>query len=226
MQLDAETKKSYFRFFYANPLLRYVQNWGHVAAEKFVPSPALILDLGAGTCAHAAFVKPDSTYVALDEDLEVLQIARRERACDTLVRAEASCLPFADNTFGAIVSVYSFEHFAELGTCVNEAVRVLRPDGVLAAAIPTEGALFSLGRRLVVAPFAVKRMGFETAREYEAFVRRHHVNTLDEVLKAICNRFQVVEKRWFPFMLPSKNANLCVALRAVPRPSREPLNEA
>ena len=53
----------------------------------------------------------------------------------TLVCANASDLPFPDNTFGLVTSVAAFEHFLDVPAVVAELRRVLRPGGLVYACI-------------------------------------------------------------------------------------------
>lgn len=215
MEMAKESKEKYFEFFYSNSMLRYFQNWGHIVTEQFLPAEGLVLDLGAGTSEHQNFAKPTRKYVTLDMDLDVLRIGHELGRSHMGVQAYAQALPFADGAFYGVVSVYSLEHLANLDSCVSEVARILKPAGVLAMAIPTEGAMFRLGRRLVTARFAVKSLGFKSIREYEDFVQSRHINTLEQIVSSLECYFQLVEKRWFPFFIGGKILNINMGIKAI-----------
>jgi SAM-dependent methyltransferase len=57
------------------------------------------------------------------------------KAAGALVRADAALLPFRDGAFDLVTSVAAFEHFLDVPGVVAEVARVLRPGGVVWAAI-------------------------------------------------------------------------------------------
>ena len=215
MELDKTSKEKLFDFIYSNPLLHYIHNWGHIVTEQFLPENGLILDLGAGTSEHQSFAKPSNTYVALDIDMDVLRIGREAGRSHWGVQSDAQRLPFADGSFDGVVTVYSMEHLSGLANCVDELARILKPGSVLAVAIPTEGLVFRLGRRFVTAPFAAKNLGFESPRAYEDYVASEHINLPDDIISELERYFNLVEKRWFPFFIASKDLNMLMAIKAV-----------
>ena len=215
MTIDKTGKEKSFSFVYSNPMLRYAQNWGHIVTERLLGQAGQILDLGAGTGEHQKLATPGNTYTALDLDGDVLKIGRSQGRNTIAVQGTAGQLPFSDGCFDGIVSIYTLEHFSGLDGCIDEMARVLKPGGILAAAIPTEGTLFRLGRRLVTAPFAVRRLGFESIKAYEAYVASQHINTPEAIFDSLARHFELVEKRWFPFFLPGKALNIMAAFKAV-----------
>ena len=91
------------------------------------------LDLGCGTgVALAALTVLGFEVVGVDVSADQLQVAE-ERAGDRaeVVRADAVELPFADDSFDAVVSVLTHTDFDDLETAFAEAMRVLRPGGRL-----------------------------------------------------------------------------------------------
>lgn len=215
MRLSRSDKEKYFNYYYSNSLLRYLQNWGHIIVDALLPKHGLILDLGAGTGEHQKFVTTNCQYIALDRDSDVLQIAQQLGRYSTSSQGSAQFLPFVDSCFDGVVSVFSLEHLDDLDRCVAEIARILKPGGVLAAVIPTEGIAFRLGRRFVTAPFAVKNLGFKSVKEYEDFVRREHINSVEQIFTVIRHYFLIKKVRWFPFYIGSKALNINVGFMAV-----------
>ena len=215
MNLDKTAKAKAFEFVYSNPVLRYTQNWGHIVTRQFLPEQGLIMDLGAGTGEHQQFAKPACQYTALDMDQDVLRLGRDQGRNQRCVQATAQHLPFKNGSLDGVVSVYSLEHLSNLENCVAEIIWVLKPGGILAVAIPTEGAMFRLGRRLVTAPFAVKNLGFSSVQDYENYIATQHINSVDKILSALKKNFQLVKKRWFPFLIGGPNVNLNLSIKAV-----------
>jgi len=94
----------------------------------------------------------------------------RDRVSGKVVEADATSLPFADESFDAVVLGEVLEHIEDDGAALNEARRVLKPDGALAVSVPRNPAWFSksdewaghvrryTGERLVD---AVQAAGFE-----------------------------------------------------------------
>jgi len=214
-KLNRQGKKKAFDYLYSNLVLRYFQNWGHNITEHFLQDSKLVLDLGAGTGEHQNHANTEREYIAIDNDLDALSIGREDGRNRICLQGTALALPFASGSFDGVVSVYNLEHLQDLERCSSEIVRVLKPGGMLAAAIPTEGLLFSLGRRLVTAPFAVKEMGFNSIKEYEDFVRQEHINSVYDITLALGKFFSIEKKRWFPFSLGGKSLNVTVAIKAI-----------
>lgn len=183
--------------------------------ERLLPATGLILDIGAGTGEHQKFVRSDRRYIALDQDADVLQIARQLGRYHISLQSTAQLLPFASNSFDGVVSVFSLEHFQELDRCVAELARILKKNGVLAATVPTEGFAFRLGRRFVTAPFAVKNLGFKSVSDYEDYMRQEHINSVEQIETIIRRYFLIKNVRWFPFFVGGKTFNINLCFKAV-----------
>jgi len=98
---------------------------------KPLPPTALVLDLG---CATGSFPREatQATVVRFDRD-------RPGHAPERFVQGDAAALPFADNTFDAIVSNHSLEHLDHLDASLREIGRVMRPHGALFVSVPDAG---------------------------------------------------------------------------------------
>ncbi|HWJ11096.1 MAG TPA: class I SAM-dependent methyltransferase [Nocardioides sp.] len=99
-----------------------------------------VLEIGCGSGAMAAEVlraRPDvRRYVATDVDPAMVRLARRELAGfgdrAEAREVDAAGLPFADGSFDTVVSWLMLHHTITWEQVLADAVRVLRPGGLLA----------------------------------------------------------------------------------------------
>ncbi len=101
-----------------------------VAARLDAESPGRVLDVGCGT---GLLKHPlQATWFGIDRSVEQLKHVTGPRAI-----ADATQLPFADETFGAAASLYTLYFFEEPSQVAAEAFRVLRPGGLFAVCSPS-----------------------------------------------------------------------------------------
>ncbi len=92
-----------------------------------------ILDLGVGDGQISRAIRKRLgeaiTIVGVDPALLQLQSAVARGGIDLVVRGEAKELPFAAESFDAVVACLVFEHVIEFETAIAEVARILRPQG-------------------------------------------------------------------------------------------------
>lgn len=100
-------------------------------------SADLVLDLACGAGAMIERLeRPGRTVIGLDRsETELEEAASRGRG--PLVLGHASYLPFADDSFDAVVTSLGVAVVADRPRFLEEAARVLRPGGVFAALTPS-----------------------------------------------------------------------------------------
>jgi len=91
---------------------------------------ARVLDLGALTGSFPVDCCPWALVIRLDLE------SPASGHPDGFVRADASCLPFPDHCFDAVIANHSLEHVRELHNTLKEIARVSRPDASLYVAVP------------------------------------------------------------------------------------------
>jgi SAM-dependent methyltransferase len=90
--------------------------------------PGRLLDVGCGTGAHtAALAERDWDVVGVDISEDLLERARSRGV--HVVNADAASLPFEDESFDAVVSMWTHTDVDDFGEVVREIRRVLRPSG-------------------------------------------------------------------------------------------------
>lgn len=122
----------------------------HLASAK-----GPVVDLGGGTGRFTERIfTPDQQPMVLDPSQGMLARNRRAGRSVSPVLGLGQAMPFPDESIGAIVVTEAFHHFApHQQAVVEEAARVLRPDGrlVIEEIDPTRalGRLVDWGERLL-----------------------------------------------------------------------------
>jgi len=102
-----------------------------------------VLDIGIGsgamTAAFAGQVEQSTKYFGVDLSGEMLSVACNRLhgiGIDAdLTKSDADALPFSDNSFDVVMAAHVFEHTVDPKHAIEEALRVLKPNGVLLACI-------------------------------------------------------------------------------------------
>ena len=108
--------------------------------QVWSPKGKQVLDVG---CGDGSFMKELSTHGAACFGLEVTSAALRQARAnglpeDRLIKGDGATLPFRDETFDAVVFVYSLHHVpsGHRTALLAEAGRILRPGGLLSVFEP------------------------------------------------------------------------------------------
>lgn len=104
--------------------------------------PGRALDVGAGSGGNTAVLRKLGWQVAALEYSPAAAALCAGRGIPT-VRADARRLPFPDEHFDLVMSTDLWEHVEDHRTVAQEALRVLRPGGVLLLAVPSGMDLWS-----------------------------------------------------------------------------------
>jgi ubiquinone/menaquinone biosynthesis C-methylase UbiE len=107
------------------------------------PPPAVVLDVGGGPGVYAVWLAGLGYEVRLLDPMELHVSQAREAGVAKAQVGDARALPFADGSFDAVLELGPLYHLNEAEDrrrALEEARRVLRPGGVLAAAAITRFA--------------------------------------------------------------------------------------
>jgi SAM-dependent methyltransferase len=92
-----------------------------------------LLDVATGPGALAAEAASRGAHpVGIDLSLQMIELARRLYPAIDFREADVEHLPFADNTFDAVVCAFGLGHFPRPEVAVAECVRTLSPGGGIA----------------------------------------------------------------------------------------------
>lgn len=109
--------------------LSFLKTWSQISPE------AAVLDVGCGTGEFEQLLlreNPTQQIVGVDISEKMLLVAQQKCHAYPNVEfhtASASALPFASNSFDAIISASAFHYFDDSLAALREMRRVLKPDG-------------------------------------------------------------------------------------------------
>ncbi len=136
----------------------------------------LILDAGSGTGRFSSeLLKQGKKTVSIDISREMLKTSRRFLAPDKmrLVQGNIFRLPFAENTFDTVISIWVVMHFPEWQDILREYTRVLKPGGRL---------MFEMSNKEMPAFFQKNRLRFDALERFKEAVNFEMFTFREEVI--------------------------------------------
>ena len=166
---------------------------------KFNKIEGWILDIGCGDGSQLKYLDDKSRYIGIDRNLERLEILKHNYPQANVFYADATELPFKNKTISGIFSSNAFEHLWYLKDTIYEMYRVLLPNGKCNIVIPTEGGLWTLGRKLISKPHFNKKF---PNIDFDFISRIEHCNQAKQIVRTMTLLFNV-NQTGIPFKIPS-----------------------
>lgn len=111
------------------------KDYPDIVAELAKKPFASVLDAGCGTGAILEMLKkdyPDAQYTGIDLSGKMIEVAKRKALPGvTFLQGDCENLPFAENSFDAVLCSQSFHHYPKPQDFFASVQRVLRPGGRL-----------------------------------------------------------------------------------------------
>ena len=120
-------------------------------------------------------------------------------------------MPLKDNSVDIVLSFYSLEHLYPFQPYLDEINRVLKPNGILAGAIPAEGGFgWGLGRYLTSRRWFKKN----TSIDPDKIICWEHPNFADEIIEGLNKSLTKRKLKLWPFsLIPILDLNLIVKFK-------------
>jgi phosphatidylethanolamine/phosphatidyl-N-methylethanolamine N-methyltransferase len=173
-----------------------------------------ILELGAGHGQHLQFVKNDyKKYFETDIEKTFLPIRSlnlqksQSEVVQHSIDAENLSI-YGDSSFDRLIATCLLVHLSNPEVALGEWRRVVRNGGWISIYIPCEPGLFLRFARHFTTVRAAKKMN----RNHLSFHYREHVSYFSRLNLLVVESFSkdLVQRRFFPFLIPAWNLNLGV----------------
>jgi ubiquinone/menaquinone biosynthesis C-methylase UbiE len=160
--------------------------------KECVPRGARVLDAG---CGHGNFVLDElqgtfGEIIGIDTGHDT---TFKNDSVDHVVEGSLETLPFPDQSFDAVISLWVLEHITDPKKVFAEIFRILKPGGVFAFVTPHALSLLVMARRLLSHTTAQKITGKLYGRDYhDIFPVVYRTNSVSQIKKlARANKFTV-----------------------------------
>lgn len=121
--------------------------------EKFIKDGASVLDAGCGECYYSAGLRQylaekgkETFFAGVDISKDALEFASKRKSGIPLAVASLFDMPFADESFDAVLNIFSPEAY-------DEFYRVLKKGGIMIRVIPLEKHLYDLKAAIYDKPY-------------------------------------------------------------------------
>ena len=205
---------------YVSPMQSALMRASHRGVEKaFGKNQRFpkVLEIGAGTGEHLAYVRHDfDQYVVTDLDEKTLEIASGKIGAKfgdrvSFESQKGEELSYANDSFDRLIAAHVLEHIYKPHLVIKEWRRVLKNGGVLSILIPTDpGVAWRLGRHL-----GPRKHALAKGIAYDYVMAREHVNSCNNLIALLRHYFYIRTESWWPFRIPSIDLNLFFICHAV-----------
>ncbi len=136
---------------------RFLRTRLEAALAALGDGPGSILDAGMGGGRLASELDARGwTVTGVDSSARMVELARQRlpHLADRLLEADLAALPFAADSFDAVVATGALEYVGDLARGLGELARVLRPGGRAVVSFPNYRSPHALWRRFALYPAA------------------------------------------------------------------------
>lgn len=224
---QSDVAREYYEQHYRSSQRSGLQGWGNslidVQIERFAARKpdARVLEVGASSGEHFAFVPKEpriDRYVALDVFPGVTNPKLAKQLGDAglveFVKADASAIPFDDDSFDLVYCTCLLAHVAQPEKVLEEMRRVTKPGGRVVIGMPCDPGMVNRLIKVLVTYRAMRRAGVGDPRLSYA---REHINPVGNLIALAKYVFRDDRLRfnYFPLRLPSWNVNLAITVISI-----------
>ena len=193
-----------------------VEKFNHGYPLRLIsPTAKRTLEIGAGRGEHLRYENfNNQEYTALELRAEMAAAIRADFPAVEIVIGDCQeHIEVSDNYFDRVLAIHVLEHLPNLPKALDEIKRILKPNGLLSIVIPCEGGFaYSLARNLSARRIFEKRY----KQSYDWFVACEHINLPHEIIEELKKKqFSIINRAFFPILVPIINLNLCIGLTLV-----------
>lgn len=172
-----------------------LEKWMHIRVAEDTKKGSRLystLEVGAGNLNHLPYEDLSRPY----DVVEPYRSLYKESSEKIKIRSFYDDISEVNNKYDRIISIATFEHLINLPFVSSRCGLLLKPGGVLRAAIPAEGGpIWKLAYTLTTAPAFYLRYRLN----YEKIMRHEHINNWQEIKAVVEYFFEKVDCIYFGF---------------------------
>jgi len=188
-----------------------VNHFGFKIMKEIDLSNKVVLEVGPGSIEHLDYNKTKANkYILADINKDFLDISSKRlkqygiKNIET-IQVEGLEIELDNNSIDIIITFHQLEHIYELDTYLQELKRVLKPNGILIGAVPTEGGIaWGTGRFLTSRRYVRKNMDFD----YDKIICWEHPNFVNKIKNLLDKNFTNIKSIKKPFGVLPMDLNL------------------
>lgn len=202
-----ELKKKKFKI-----IEKFNHNYPAIGIKKYNFKKKInTLEIGAGLGTHLDYENLKyQKYYCLELRKNMIEEIKKKNANVNFVIGDIQKkTKFKDNNFDRIIAIHVLEHLPNLPKAIAEIYRLLKKNGYLQIVIPCDpGFLYRLARKIS----AEKIYNKNFKGSYDWLIKREHLNHPSEIINLLKQQFDILDIKYFPFIIKSINANLCIGI--------------
>jgi ubiquinone/menaquinone biosynthesis C-methylase UbiE len=202
---------SYNALFYSNSTASMATKLIHKALEFQIRKKKfpLVLEIGGGEGNHVQYVShPYTQYTLTDIETRPLNpFAEALKSQNKLnfITQDAHNLTFANDSFHRVIFMCVLHHLENPAKALEEALRVVKPGGVVSIYLPCDPGIFYRATRLIFIGRKPRKLGLNF-KLLNAEEHRNHIQSL-EIITLDRFKNEKVQMMRFPFLIKSWNLN-------------------
>ncbi|WP_375752270.1 class I SAM-dependent methyltransferase [Vibrio sp. HN007] len=216
-----EWQKNHHKFYEStqkNGVGKVVNDAGYQILKDIDLEGKRVLEIGPGALAHKHYwstIPKEYVLVDIDDDFlskaaNVLSESDIKYNKVLVSRDDGFKLPFKEQEFDIIISFFSLEHLYPIESYLSEFYRVLKNEGELVGAIPSEGGFaWGLGRYLTSRRWLLKN----TTINPDKIICWEHPNFANKILNECKKVFGNGNTKYWPLKLHVIDMNLVIKFR-------------
>ncbi len=209
--LKSENVQKFYNETQKNHIGKIINHYGFNIIKYVKFTDKTILEVGPGSIEHLDYnsTKPKK-YILADIRQDFLDISENRLKYYNIknvkkIRVRDINIPLQDNSIDILISFHQFEHIYRLDEYLKEIKRILKPNGLIVGAVPTEGSLaWGLGRCLTSNRYVKKNMNFN----YNKIICWEHPNFVNKIKNLLDRKFKKIKSIKKPFRFLPFDLNL------------------
>ena len=167
--------KFIFRFDLATSLFRSFELFVIEGTLQNLKPRGPILDIGCAEGNIAKEVFKNNRVLGLDNEVKYLHLAKKLNVYKSLLAADAKHIPYKDNTFNFLFSNSVLEHIDKIDVVLDEAKRILKPEGLFLFTVPNNNFSNQLFFCKLFRTFGLKKLAINYSKERNRRLNHFHL---------------------------------------------------